>query len=159
MRKTKSMRAISILSILTLLALAGVAHAQDGTRQFPLRRPGQAQVLPTKVPAKLACPVFTFASTSPLPPTAIGGNYTYQLQTSGGIAPITFFIYRQGETGWNSPDQIPRGLTVSPSGLISGQVDGSIPAQNYYFEVGAVDNCPSGARFVSRKFYLLVKPY
>ena len=105
------------------------------------------------------CLIFAFTSTSPLPQTTIGANYTYQLQTSGGAEPLTYFLYRQSTEGRNTPDQIPRGLTVSPSGLVSGQVDGSALPQNYYFEVGVVDSCPSGARFVARKFYLLVKPY
>ena len=158
--KTSRLTIVFFFAVAILLCTVGSLAQMQREVQVPRELQRNRQVQQQQIMPKISpCLIYAFTSTSPLPQTTIGAHYTYQLQTSGGAEPLTYFLYRQSTEGRNTPDQIPRGLTVSPSGLVSGQVDGSALPQNYYFEVGVVDSCPSGARFVARKFYLLVKPY
>ena len=153
------MRTLRLICVF-FLTVALLSFTADSMAQMQREAQQRQQLQQRSIILKAyPCAQFAFTSTSPLPQTTVGAHYEYQLQTSGGVEPLTFFLYRQTTEGKNTPDQIPRGLAVSPSGKISGQVDGSVIAQNYYFEVGVVDSCPSGARFIARKFYMLVKQY
>ena len=105
---------------------------------------------------KKYCPPLAYTSTSPLPPTAVGAEYQYQLKTSGGVAPITFRLNPStGQLGPGDPNNVPLGLSMNQSGLIKGQ---AAKAMYYHFEVEAKDSCENGAQFVKKTFYLLVNP-
>jgi hypothetical protein len=56
--------------------------------------------------------VFGMTTSSPLPNGTVGIDYSEQLTTAGGTAPVTFAL-GVGST-------LPVGLTLSASGLISG---------------------------------------
>ena len=63
-------------------------------------------------PAKDAAAAATWVSTSPLPPAYVGVPYSHQLQATTATPPILYSI-----TGGSIP-----GLSLSPSGLITGTV-------------------------------------
>ncbi len=66
-------------------------------------------------PAKDAFAVITWISTSPLPPAYVGVPYSFQLQATGEVPPVTYTIVPVAGS-------LPPGLTLSLSGLISGTV-------------------------------------
>ncbi len=108
-----------------------------------------------------AAPPLSITTTS-LPNGQVGSPYSFQLQTSGGAAPVTFYessgsfsALQAGNLGagstppsrWfaastdtprnNGSSSLPPGLTLSPSGLISGT---PTTAGLYTFTIYAVDN-------------------
>ena len=220
MRKTNSMGVISILSVLILLAIAGVANAQaayDGfdypgndyksfymdkdfwsdcmhacendpnCKAWTYVKPGYQgpkgrcylkNAFPKSVINKccvsgyLTCHKLTFATTSPLPSTVIGGDYSYQLKMSSGVPPYKFYPMRVPTDG--TPPRVdyrdqrfsmPLGLKLSQGGLISGQVQclnpekaGTDCGAGYIpILIQVRDSCPSGAQVISKKFYLNIK--
>jgi hypothetical protein len=93
-------------------------------------------IAPNPVSTTLAVQCLPLSITSPdtLPSGQVGQAYTYQLQTSGGQQPITFQLIR---------GSLPPGLTLSPTGLISGN-PGAVGSHS--FTVGATDSCQQTAQ-------------
>lgn len=111
--------------------------------------PFTVQVTDSSVPAQIAlqplsitiqCPQLSMVSTSPLPTATLGSQYQNQMQSSGGIPPITWSL-----TGGS----LPPGETLAPGGLVSG-----IPtlAGNFSFTIKASDSCSTGSQSVSGNF-------
>jgi len=80
----------------------------------------------------IACPI-NFTSKSHLDDVFQGGIYNFQLQTSGGFLPVTYSI---------ASGKLPGGLSLSPSGLISGTVNPNTTTGDYNFAVKATDSFP-----------------
>jgi hypothetical protein len=112
----------------------------------------------------------TFATTSPLPPAVIGGDYSYQLKMSSGVPPFQFYPMEiNPKTGIarvdTSPDQrwsMPPGLHLRKDGLIWGQLQSNAPARYIYIMIQVRDSCPSthgaqGPQAISKKFYINIK--
>ncbi len=70
-------------------------------------------------------------TTAALPPATVGQFYSAQLLSSGGVFPVSWSVGADG-------DPLPTGLTLSPTGLISGTPTQAISA-NVSFEV--TDSC------------------
>jgi hypothetical protein len=120
------------------------------------------------------CEPLSFASTSPIPPTVIGGHYSHQIQTSGGDGPVQLCPLARDPSGRqagcdNSPDQrwsMPPGLTLSKTGMISGQVKCQNPERGgtscgagyLPLLIQAWDSCPQGTQTISQEFWIDVKP-
>jgi hypothetical protein len=92
-----------------------------------------------------ACPALNIISPATLPAGTAGQAYTYQLQTSGGVLPVTFSLVS---------GSLPPGLTLGTNGLISG-----IPssAGNYSFTLNTADNCPTGVQSAQRTFSITIQ--
>ncbi len=90
----------------------------------------------------VACPPLTVSSTSPLPAATQNVAYRFQFVSNGGVAPIA----------WTTPDTLPNGLTLSPSGLLSGT---PTAAGTFTFNIVATDNC-STAQTVTTPFTITV---
>ncbi len=90
------------------------------------------------------CRSLSFASYSPLPSGEVGKSYSYRLAVTGGEPPVTYNLVG---------GQLPPGLALSSSGLISG-----IPAAKgtYSFRVRATDSCPMGRQNVERTFQFTI---
>ena len=73
--------------------------------------------------------------------------YSYQTQTSGGQAPITFSL---------ASGTLPIGLSLNSAGLISGTPNAP---GNYSFAVMATDTCPAGAQNAIQSCSIYVQPY
>ncbi len=211
MRKINFMGVISIISVLILLTIAGMAYAQGAyeNHDYPGKdykafymdkeywpdcmsacqkdpkcsawtyvKPGYQGpkgrcYLKSSIPQGVynkccvsgyICHKPTFATTSPLPSTVIGGDYSYQLKMSSGVPPYKFYPIKVPPDGTpprvdNSRDQrfsMPLKLKLSRGGLISGQVQsgqaGYIPIL-----IQVRDSCPSGSQVISKKFYMNIK--
>lgn len=100
----------------------------------------------TTITINSSCPALSVTSPATLTAGTLGQSYSYQLQTSGGIAPITFSLIS---------GSLPSGLTLGANGLISGTPSS---AGNYPFTVSATDNCPQGAQTVQQSFAMAVNP-
>jgi hypothetical protein len=87
------------------------------------------------------CPPLKIASASPLPDGQARKEYKYQLEASGGQSPIKYELLYG-----------PPGLTVSPSGLVSGVLPVSAI---YSFDVRATDSCTSEKLGDDRKTFSL----
>ncbi|MDW8412837.1 MAG: putative Ig domain-containing protein [Acidobacteriota bacterium] len=74
----------------------------------------------------VACPTITITPTT-LPPFTVGVSYSQTLTASGGTAPYTFTL---------SSGSLPPGISLSPSGTISGI---ATAAGSYTFTVTATD--------------------
>jgi hypothetical protein len=85
------------------------------------------------------CPMLSITTAS-LPSGIIGQPYSVRLLSTGGVAPITWGLSRVA-------DPLPTGLTLSPSGLISGTPQ-AYETKNIM--VVAQDSCP-GARSIARQ--------
>lgn len=90
------------------------------------------------------CQALNITSVSPLPPGTTGQPYSQQILTTGGQLPLTFSI---------ASGSLPAGITLSPSGLISGT---PIAAGNSSFMVKVDDNCPSGIQTQRQPFSLAI---
>lgn len=219
MRKINSMRVISILSVLILLAVAGMAHAQvaypnldypgnnyksfymdkdfwpdcmsacendPNCKAWTYVKPGYQgpkgrcylkNAFPKAVFNKCCesgyfCQDLTFATTSPLPSTVIGGDYKYQIKMSSGVPPYKFYPMYFPPDGTpprvdTSRDQrfsMPLGLKLSQGGLISGQVQclnpekaGTDCGAGYIpLLIQVRDSCTpkQGGQMISKKFYI-----
>jgi len=85
----------------------------------------------TSVGAAAACPALNITSPQTLASGTVGTAYSYQLQTTGGQAPIVYSI----ATG-----SLPPGLSMSQAGLLSGTpTTGVKPGQFYWYRVVALD--------------------
>jgi hypothetical protein len=71
-----------------------------------------------------------FIRTNPLPPAGPGAAYKAQLQATGGLPPYT----------WSASGTLPRGLTLSSSGLLSGTPRSTDKAGTYTIKVSAMDS-------------------
>jgi hypothetical protein len=65
---------------------------------------------PVSTNVTVNCPALSYTSPNNLPNAYVNQMYSYQMQTSGGVAPISF----------SSTDPFPPGLSMNSSGLISG---------------------------------------
>lgn len=150
----------SVVVCLMLAVILFKADCMSQQRQFDLKTP---TVTPKMAPF---CLTLSITSTSPLPSTVVGADYTCQIHTSGGKPPITFRWEPNGEIrGDKSVNLLPYGLTLSKTGLISGQlvkvwygVTSYYPPGYYNFIVVAEDSCETGRQRVRKIFYLLVNP-
>jgi len=90
------------------------------------------------------CNPISFTSPSNLPDGNLNQAYNYQIQTSGGWAPLTFSI---------KGGSLPNGLNLSSQGLISG-----IPTMPkiFNFLVNVKDSCPIGAQSTEKEFSIKV---
>jgi hypothetical protein len=88
----------------------------------------------------------TITSPPTLPSATSGVAYSYQILTTGGLPPITFAL----DTG----SQLPNGLTLSSSGLISGTAN---TPGFYNFTITATDSS-SPPETASQPFSLTVTP-
>lgn len=79
-----------------------------------------------------------------LPTPAIGVPYSQQLSTSGGVAPYAYSV---------ASGSLPPGLTLSPSGLISGTPTG---AKSYGFTVHVADSTPSTPQTADKGYSVVV---
>lgn len=93
-----------------------------------------------------ACPVLTVTSSPMLPQGTEGQPYSYQVQTSGGVAPVSFSL---------AFGTLPPGLTLNPAGLISGL---PTTAGTYSFTVTAADSCSAGSQQAQGSFTLVINP-
>jgi hypothetical protein len=84
---------------------------EAGTYTFSLSVTDDGQVKATKAYTVTIAPAPLVITTSSLPMGAVGAAYSSALKASGGISPYTWSL----TTG-----TMPAGLTLSPSGLISG---------------------------------------
>ncbi len=105
---------------------------------FPTSTPGTTNVT-------VQCSPLNIISPGSLPSGTAGQTYSYQILAIGGQVPITFSLISGG---------VPPGLTLSPTGLISGTptIGGS-----YYFGVSTTDSCPLGAQNRSENFSLTIQ--
>jgi hypothetical protein len=119
------------------------------------------------------CIPLSITSQSPLPPAVIGGQYSYQFQTSGGVMPVTFCALAVDPRGAppscdTSPGQrfsLPAGLTLSPGGLLSGQLKCLNPEQEGTncgagyrpILIRANDHCPKGSQTATQEFWIDIK--
>ena len=109
-------------------------------------------------PQQVVCRQLTIVSTSPLLPTAIGWDYTYQMQIKGGNEPLTilsFYKDRSPDGRIELMNGMPPGLTLSSSGLITGQPK---KAGNFPITIRVIDQCPLRPRGIEKEFYLNIKP-
>jgi hypothetical protein len=81
---------------------------------------GWAQEIPSFADTSTAVPLVRFGpcglvitTTSPLPPGAVGAQYSLQLNATGGVAP-------GGGLTWASTGALPPGLSLDAAGLLSG---------------------------------------
>lgn len=116
---------------------------------------------PVTPPPASKCPAIAFYSNITdmvLPPGSDGIAYSYQLAASGG-QPAIVYSKVSGD--------LPPGLTISPSGLISGtpalpneinQSTGNpIKSKWYGFTVRAKDNCAGGGQTADKDIKILVQ--
>jgi hypothetical protein len=92
----------------------------------------------------IGCPPITITSPTALPAGTAGQPYNYQLQTTGGQAPVSFAL---------TAGTLPPGLTLSASSLISGT---PTTAGTYNFTISAADSCTAGTQQVQRAFSLVI---
>jgi hypothetical protein len=92
------------------------------------------------------CPALSIISPSTLILGTVGQGYIYQIATSGGQAPITFSVVSGA---------LPVGLSMSPSGLISGT---PTTAGTSTFTVRAIDSCVGGAQIADKSLTITVNP-
>jgi len=90
------------------------------------------------------CPALSITSPSTLSTGTIGDGYSYQLQTTGGQAPIIFSL---------TSGSLPPGLILSSTGLISGTPTGM---GTYNFTVTVTDSCVAGAQSLQGNFSITV---
>ncbi len=97
-------------------------------------------------PEPQQCQPLSITSPANMPDAMVNQAYSYQIQTSGGQAPITFTMVS---------GSMPQGLTMNDS---TGAVTGT-PTKfgTYTFTVQVTDSCPSGAQTVQKEFILSVK--
>ncbi len=129
-------------------------YTNPGTYTISVRSNPSSDLCPTRphppdpvsASVTVRCAPINFVSSSPLPHGTAGQAYTYQLQTTGGQAPIIYDLVG---------GSLPPGLNLSPSGLISGA---PMTAGAYSFTIMAEDNCPVGAQRNDRTFSITVSP-
>ncbi|MFZ3138073.1 MAG: putative Ig domain-containing protein [Thermodesulfovibrionales bacterium] len=90
------------------------------------------------------CPALSITSPSTLSTGNMGEGYSYQLQTSGGQAPIIFSL---------TSGSLPPGLILSSTGLISGTPMGM---GTYNFTATVTDSCAAGAQSLQGDFSITV---
>ena len=87
-------------------------------------------------------------TTASLPALTLGTHYSVQLQSTGGVAPIT----------WAKAAALPKGLTVSKSGLLSGTVLAKkVSPGNYSIQVKVHDNTKMHHQTQSKTLTLQIK--
>jgi hypothetical protein len=127
------------MSPATCILIANHTYTTPGTYTITARKnPGcignsLASPDPATRSITINCVPLTMITTSPLPSGTVGQAYSRQIQTSGGIAPISYSIVSGA---------LPTGLSLNSStGMISGTPSAS---GNYSFTVRATDNCCTG---------------
>ena len=156
-----SMLVIAILSIISLYA---ITEGQEYKKQIaPGIVPGNKDFINKDIKREMTpiCAELSFKSTSPLPSTSTYADYKYQIEINGGYPPVIIYpesIYTSTsdrEYAYDNPNGFPIGLTMSKSGLITGQ---AFYAHNYNFIVVAKDSCPAGPQKIKKTFGLNVNP-
>ncbi len=104
--------------------------------------PSGAQTVQKTFTIVIDCPLLNIVSSASLPSAAGGQPYSFQLQTAGGQAPVSYNLVSGG---------LPPGLSLSSFGFISGTPTNT---GNYSFTVQATDSCFGGAQVVSKTFSL-----
>lgn len=99
---------------------------------------------PATTSITIQCVTLNMVTPSTLPSGTAGQAYSFQLQTSGGQAPITFSLVS---------GSLPSGLNLSSAGLISGT---PTTAGNYSFTIRATDSCPTGSQSIERTFSIQI---
>jgi DNA-binding beta-propeller fold protein YncE len=89
-------------------------------------------------------------TTSSLPPGTVGQPYSVQLEASGGTPPYSWNKYLQKGTG-----TLPRGVSLSPSGLISGTPK---RAGTYTITVKCLDSSHSHKTQATQTLTLTINP-
>jgi len=123
----------------------------SGTYPFRVRATDSCAIAPQSAERDFSitvnaapCPALSIISPSTLSAGTVGQGYSYQLQTTGGQAPITFSFVS---------GSLPPGLNLGSTGLISG-----IPTSsgNYSFTASATDSCATGAQSLQGNFSITV---
>lgn len=127
-----------------------LSHIYNSANTYLLTASGPALAACTAAPAAainllVTCPPLSI-TTAALPNGIVGQPYSYQLQASGGVPPLTWGVALDG-------DPLPDGLTMTPTGLISG-IPRSYGAKTIHFF--ATDNCAPVAQTVYRTLNLSV---
>jgi hypothetical protein len=158
-------KAIVFLTTAIVLSIVALAFSQDRIQTKPIPqqvpadkiqpKPQLPSTAPEQRDAKGACPKLVFVTPSPLPSTGLGWDYKWQLQASGGHAPVSFYavVTEKGADEPSTETGVP-GLKITSSGLIQGQPE---KAGYYIIRVAVCDSCPSGIQYVEKKFALEVK--
>jgi hypothetical protein len=141
---------VSVVFIASLASFAwpGAPKQYRVKKSSPLS-PGQKEEKKTKIPPDskptIKCAQLSITSPATLPKGTQGKPYSYQLQTSGGLAPISLRIVA---------GSLPPGLSLNPVGIILGT-----PSKfgAYSFTLKATDSCPSGAQTAQKSFSLSMK--
>lgn len=91
------------------------------------------------------CSNFTISSSGKLSNGVLHKAYRFQIQTSGGVAPVAYSLMKQ--------NFLPPGLKIDSNGWISG-----IPRESgkYSFTITAFDRCPQGSRSVEKRFSMAI---
>ncbi len=126
-------------------------------------------------PKQATCPPLNIATNSPIPPTVIGGEYNTKITAVGGVPPLVFCPMMTPPDGTpprcdRSPDQrfsMPLGLTLSPDGRISGQVQclhpekaGTDCGAGYRpIRIQVRDHCPGRPQTVTKEFWIDIKQH
>ncbi len=157
--KFKLIVSILVIAILSIMSLSAITEGQEYKKRVaPGLVPSNKDI---KRDMTLICAKLSFKSTSPLPSTTIYADYEYQVETIGGNPPVNIYTEptsASSDRGYASdtgPNQFPMGLTMSNSGLITGQ---AFYAHNYNFTVVASDIFPSGPQIIKKTFALNVNP-
>jgi|GEM_PF-5320505 len=117
-----------MVSVGMLAATGGFAAALIGGEVQPITKPPQIAL--------------TITTQSPLPSAEIGQRYAFQLQASGGTAPLNWGVVS---------GNLPNGLYLQGDQLLYGEPTG--PADLYHFTVRVED---STGKYANRDFDLMV---
>ena len=160
--KTNKFRLIVIILVIAILSIISLYAITEGQEYKKRVAPG---IVPSNKDIKkdlALCAKLSFKSTSPLPSTSIYADYEYQIETIGGYPPVNIYTESPSSASSNreqaydtGPNYFPVGLTMSNSGLITGQ---AFYSHNYNFTVVAKDSCPSGPQIIKKTFALNVNP-
>jgi hypothetical protein len=159
--KTNKFRLIVSMLVIAILSIISLSITTEGQEYKKRVAPG---IVPSykDIEKPPICAKLSFKSTSPLPSTSIYADYEYQIETTGGYPPVNIYTESPSSASSNreqaydtGPNYFPVGLTMSNSGLITGQ---AFYAHNYNFTVVAKDSCPSGPQIIKKTFALNVNP-
>jgi hypothetical protein len=127
-----------------------LSHIYNSASTYLLSASGPVASACTAAPGStinllVTCPPLGI-TTAALPNGIVGQPYSYQLQASGGVPPLTWGVALDGEG-------LPAGLTMSPTGLISGIPKAYGTKMNHFF---VTDNCAPVTQTVYRTLNLTI---
>jgi hypothetical protein len=200
----KMRKASIVVSVFTIfIAIIFVSSGFGADIIKPLPVPQKIQPVTPVVPSggmvpafagaagKMSCTPLQFVSTSPLPTGVLGGDYSFQFQASGGMPPYTYCSQKfipgnpipkveagtpQGCNSGAYPvdKMVPASLTLSPSGLLKGQLSCNYEVLHQYqgtggsktgcagyrnFLVKVIDSCPSGSQGLIKEFWIQINEH